>query len=504
MFNARGAVLGIDLGTTNTSAVAFPPGAEKAVSILHGRNQAVMPSVVALAHPQTPLVGWLAKDMLLTHPETTISGWKRFIGRSERSEFVSRFKDRMSYRIYADPYGNLGAVVDGRVVTFVEIAALVLEQVRLQTSAALRTPVEDAVIAVPAHFGNAQRTAILEAGQRAGLKVLRLVNEPTAAALAFGIGHQLNCRVLVFDLGGGTFDATLLEISDNIFDVRATRGEGFLGGIDFDRALRDRLVSFMKARHRVDLRASPIVVQRVMTAAETAKVALSEQTEVDIHVPAVAQRSNQTLIDLDYHLTRAELEELTAPFVEACMGLVEAMLVDAGVPIEEVGYVAAVGGQSRMPLVQARLSQLIGKRPLKQLNSNTSVAYGAALVARGETDLAGPVLIDVLSVPIGLVLPGGKTEWLFPSDTTLPSETELAIEAPISGREMVFGLWQGPDITSAERQVLGVLRVPPQAFSGPGPFRLCFKLHMNLSIEVKLKDGLRSLNLRLEASGSQG
>lgn len=493
-------VLGIDLGTTNTAAVAFIEGSERPVSILHGRNQPVMPTVVSFSNPSMPLVGWLAKDMLLTHPHNTVAGWKRFIGRSDKSAFVSRYRDRASYQIHSDPQGNLGAVIDGAVVSFVQIAALVLDQVRLQASAALKRPVSDCVIAVPAHFANAQRAAVREAGRRAGLNILRLVNEPTAAALAFGIDHKLDTQVLVFDLGGGTFDATLLQITDNIFDVRATRGEGFLGGIDFDRALYERLVEFMHSRHRVDLRASTIVAQRVMRAAEYAKCELSDATRAKVHVPGVAEQPQGGLLDLDYELDRSELEALTAPLVESCMGTVEAMLADTQVAPEEVDYVVAVGGQSRMPLVHRRLEQLMGRAPLSHMNINTCVAHGAALVAKGERELTGAVLMDVLSVPIGAVFPGGRTEWLFASNSALPAERRLEISPPPSLSDLTVGVWQGPDITSAERQVLGVIRIPAHAFSGPGPFVLELKLNASLGIQVALNTGRRRIPLELAAS----
>lgn len=498
---AQGAVvLGIDLGTTNSAAVAFIEGSDQPVSILHGRDQPVMPSVVSFANPSMPLVGWLAKDMAITHPHNTIWGWKRFIGRSEKSAYVSRYRDRVPYQIHVDPQGNLGAVVAGQVVTFVEIAALVLDQVRLQASAALKRPVADCVIAVPAHFANAQRAAILEAGRRAKLNVLRLVNEPTAAALAFGIDHQLDTRVLIFDLGGGTFDATLLEITDNIFDVRATRGEGFLGGIDFDRAVYERLVEFMHSRHRVDLRASSIVAQRVMRAAEYAKCELSSEAQTRVQVPGVAEGRDGKLLDLDYGLNQTELEALTAPLVEACLGTVEAMLSDTEVSPEEVDYVVAVGGQSRMPLVHRRLGQLMGREPLDHMNINTCIAHGAALVARAERDLTGAILIDVLSVPIGVVFPGGRTDWLFASNSRLPARRRLPITPPGPGVDLTLGVWQGPDITSAERQVLGVVRIPAAAFAGPGPFVLEFTLNLSLGLQVSLQTERGTVELQLEAS----
>ena len=426
-------VLGIDLGTSNTAAVTFGPSQPGPVSILHGRQRPVLPSVVSLKNPRLPIVGWLARDMMLTDPTTTIYGWKRFIGRSERSDYVSRNRERFPFQVHADPRGNLGAVVQDAVYPFKHIAALVLDQVRLQAEAALRTRVSSCVIAVPAHFSKAQRSAILDAARRAGLKVLRLVNEPTAAALAFGIDRRLDGKVLVFDLGGGTFDATILEVVDNVFDVRATRGDGFLGGIDFDRAIFQRLHEFCEARYRLDINRDPVVAQRVMNAAENAKCALSTETRVRINVPMLGHDGQGRTFDLDYVLDREELESMTAALVERCLGIVEQMMSDANVRPEDIHHVLAVGGQTRMPLVRRRISEIMGRPPLTHLDADTCVAHGAAIMARGDADPASAVLLDVLSVPVGVVFPGGRTQFIFRANCDLPAVQTLMLDPPPVG-----------------------------------------------------------------------
>jgi molecular chaperone DnaK len=493
-------VLGIDLGTTNTSAVVYGPERPGPISILHGRNAPVMPSVVSLKNPQLPLVGWLAKDMLLTDPLTTIHGWKRFIGRSERSEYVARYRDRFPFRIQSNPNGELGAVVGGRVVPFVEIAALVLDQARLQTGAAVKADVRDCVIAVPAHFAASQRDAVKEAGQRAGLNVLRLVNEPTAAALAFGSGKRLDSRVLIYDLGGGTFDTTILELTDNIFDVKATRGDGFLGGIDLDRAVMKRLVDACMAKHQVDITEEPVVAQRVLNAAENAKIALSNEPAVRVHVPMIGVDRRGKKFDLDYRLTREELESLTAPLVERTVGITEEMMKSAGYRASEIQNVILVGGQTRMPLVGRRIQEVFGRAPLSHLDPDTCVAQGAALVARSHADVSGEVLLDVLSVPIGIVFPGGVTRFVFESNRSLPAHTRVPIEAPAGDRGMVVGLWQGPDIASAERQVLGVLRLPHHLFHMGTNFALDLTLNEDLSLRAQFQSSTASVPLLLEGS----
>ena len=490
---SSGWVLGIDLGTTNTAAVALSRGSREPVSILHGRDQLVMPSVVSLKNPNLPIVGWIAKDMLLTDPTTTLMGWKRFIGRTERSEYVQRHRHRFPYRIHGDPNGALGAVIGRQVFSFEHVAALVLDQVRLQATAALNEEVREAVISVPAHFTAAQRHAVLEAGRRARLNVLRLVNEPTAAALAFGINQRLDANLLVFDLGGGTFDATLLELVDNIFDVKVTRGEGFLGGADFDRAIMTRCLSTLKSKYHVDFSEEPVVAQRILNASEAAKIRLSEVEEARIHVPTVGTDRRGQWFDLDYMLTRRELEALTAPLVERAIGLVEEMIKG-----ERIDHIIAVGGQSRMPLVLRRITETLGRAPLTHLNPDTCVAHGAALVGQGEGRFDGAVLLDVLSVPIGIVFPGGRTEFIFGAGCNLPARTRITVDRPERTKNLAVGIWQGPSLTSSERHVLGVLHMGPHLFEGSGPCALELSLSEDLRVKADFVANGRRESIPLE------
>lgn len=490
---SSGWILGIDLGTTNTAAVAISKGTNDPISILHGRDQRVMPSVVSLKNPNLPVVGWPARDMLLTDPTTTLVGWKRFIGRTERSEYVQRHRHRFSYRINTDSQGALGAAVGETVFSFEHIAALVLDQVRLQATAALNEEVRDTVISVPAHFSAAQRHAVLEAGRRARLNVLRLVNEPTAAALAFGIGQRLDANLLVFDLGGGTFDATLLELVDNIFDVRVTRGEGFLGGVDFDRAIANRCLALIQKRYGVNLSDEPVVTQRILNAAEVAKIRLSELEETQIQVPAIGTDRKGRWFDLDHTLSRRELEALTAPLVERAIGLVETMLNG-----KSVDHVIAVGGQSRMPLVLRRIAETLGQTPLTHLDPDTCVAHGAALVGQGEGRFDGAVLLDVLSVPIGIVFPGGHTEFVFDAGCNLPARTRISVDRPQVTNNLAVGIWQGSSLTSSERNVLGVLQMGPHLFEGEGPCSLELSLTEDLRVHADFVNAGRRETIPLE------
>ncbi len=498
MSGTKEGVLGIDLGTTHTAAVAFGPGGEGPLSILHGRDRPVIPSVVSLKNPVLPLVGWLAKDMMLTEPTTTIYGWKRFLGRNLRSDYVQRHLHRFPYDIQKSLDGELGAVVGGRVFSFVEVATYMLDQVRLQAGAALQTELKRAVITVPAHFTNRQRTAVIEAGTRAGLEVMRLVNEPTAAALAFGVDQGLDTRVLVFDLGGGTFDATVLELIDNIFEVRATAGEPFLGGLDFDRAVRDRLVEVCHDHFQVKVDESPVVEQRILNAAEAAKCALSTADSHRLRVAMVGHDSKGRIFDLDYTMRRRELDSLVAPLVERCLGIVDEMMAKANLSPKDINHIITVGGQTQMPLVQRRIKEAFGREPLGHLDPETAIAHGAALVAASEGDLAGAILLDVLSVPIGVVFPGGRTEWVFDSHTRLPALSKVPLEPP-SGNQLSVGVWQGPDLASAERQALGVVHVPRHLFGSGSQPTLEFKLNDELDMSVEFQSSVQRVPLTLES-----
>jgi molecular chaperone DnaK len=489
--------LGIDLGTTHTAVVALQQGSGQALSILHGRKQPVLPSVVSFKNPDMPLVGWLAKDMLLTDPLTTIHGWKRFIGRKEQSEYVSRHRHRFAYRIHEDPQRELGALVHGRIVPFTEVARLVLDQVRRQAAASLERDVRECVISVPAHFTSGQRAAIRQAGAAAGLEVSGVINEPTAAAIAFAIDQQLEHRVLVFDLGGGTFDASILELVDNVFDVKATGGESFLGGIDFDQAVMDRLVEVCRQRHRVDPSEEPVVAQRLLSASEAAKCALSSAEQTRVHVPMLGQDRRGKPFDLDLTLARADLEAMTAPLVERSIGIVEHTLRQADLRPADIDHVVMVGGQSRMPLVRQRIEEMMQRPPLTHLDPDTIVAHGAALMARSDRDLTGAVLLDVLSVPIGVVFPGGATDFVFDRNQSLPAHRRLPLPRPDPGRGISIGFWQGVDVTSSERTVLGVAHVPPHHFDAGTDFALEVELDQSLQITAAFVSNLERVPLPL-------
>ncbi|MEM7676220.1 MAG: Hsp70 family protein, partial [Myxococcota bacterium] len=256
-----------------------------------------------------------------------------------------------------------------------------------------------------------------------------------------------------------------------------------------------------EARFRLDLNRDSVVAQRVMNAAENAKCALSVEPKVRINVPMIGQDASGKTVDLDYVMDRAELESLTAPLIEQCLGIAEQMMSDANVRPSEINHVLAVGGQTRMPLVRRRIAEMMGKPPLTHLDADTCVAYGAAIMARGDRDPAGAVLLDVLSVPVGVVFPGGRTQFVFRANCDLPAVQTVLVEPPPVGQELVVGLWQGVDITSADRQVLGVVRVPARAFETGGPYRLDFTIDADLALQVVFTSALQRISLPLEQTG---
>ncbi|MBK8012729.1 MAG: Hsp70 family protein [Deltaproteobacteria bacterium] len=495
-----GWVLGIDLGTSNTAAYARGPGDVRGVSVFRSdRNRGpILPSVVSLKNLAQPLVGWSALDMQLTDPLTTIYGWKRFLGRSERSEFVERHRVRFPYRVGRDARGELGVIVHDRVVSFIDVAALVLSEVKMGAWNILQRDIEDAVVTVPAHFSTAQRRAVIEAGRRAGLNVRKLVNEPTAAALSLGAGRSLDTRMLVFDLGGGTFDASILEVLDDVFDVKMTSGDSFLGGLDFDRAVAKRLTDMFAAKHRIDLSEEPILARRVLNAAEYAKILLSEHEATDVRVPLVGYDTRGKPIDLEHRLTRAELETLTAPLVERCIGIVEDMLAQAQVSAGDLEAVVLVGGQTRMPLVRSRLERVIGSKIHNHPDGDPAVAKGAAIVGAALDDLGGAILMDVLAVPVGIMVAGGETKWVFPKGSQLPAKRSVTLDStPAGATAVAVAIWEGADLAAADRHLLGVVHVPSEMLRS-GAFELEVQLSADLTLAVQGRAGARVVSLAVE------
>src|SRR5881396_1392340 len=390
--------IGIDLGTTN-SAMAVLEGGEPTV-IPNAEGGRTTPSVVAFTRDGHRLVGAPAKRQQVTNPQNTIFSIKRFMGR--KYDEVSEEMTIVPYEVVKGQNGDARVKADGKEYAPPEISAMILQKLKTDAEAYLGEQVTDAVITVPAYFNNAQREATKDAGKIAGLNVLRIINEPTAASLAYGLDKESDQTILVFDLGGGTFDVSILEIGDGVFEVKATSGDNHLGGDNFDKAIVDWMVAEFKKDQGIDLAADKMALQRLYEAAEKAKIELSSTMTTQINLPFITATQDGPK-HLDLQLTRAKLNELTHDLLERTVGPTKRVLEDAGIGAERIEHVVLVGGMTRMPAVQEKVKELVGKDPHKGVNPDEVVAVGAALqagVLKGE--VKDILLLDVTPLSLGI------------------------------------------------------------------------------------------------------
>lgn len=412
-------IIGIDLGTTN-SGVAVLEG-HTPIMIPNKGGYKTTPSVVAITAGGKRLVGHLAKRQALTNPLNTVSAAKRLIGRAWSSPITKQLAETCSYTLVEGPMSEVRVELHGRAYSVAELSSMVLLELKAAAEAYLGEPVSKAVITVPAYFNDAQRAATREAGQLAGLDVVRMINEPTAAALAYGYGKEMNRVVAIYDLGGGTFDFSVLEISGGVFEVLATSGDTFLGGEDFDdRIILQWLVLEFAQEHRVDLRRDKMAMQRLKEAAEKAKCELSNARSAELNLPFLISRADGETLHLQRVLTRAKLEELTSDLVDRTLGLCEQTLREAKVQVDDV---ILVGGMTRMPLIQERVKAFFKRAPRRDVHPDEVVALGAAL--QGHSLSAGAssqlLLLDVTPMSLGIMISEGQFNALIPKNTTIPT-----------------------------------------------------------------------------------
>ncbi|NVJ06716.1 TIGR02266 family protein [Myxococcus sp. AM001] len=452
-----GVVIGIDLGTTNSCAAYVRNGKPGVLPSREGHN--TVPSIIAVNTRGKLVVGHPAKGQMLTNPRQTVYGAKRMVGRPFASPVVEQLKDRFHYEIAASENGDAGVKLGEHVYTLQQISALILREVREVAQNQLGHPVSRAVVTVPAYYNDNQRQAVREAGKLAGLYIERILNEPTSAALAYGYGRALNQRVLVYDLGGGTFDASVLELNDNVYEVISTGGDTFLGGIDFDNAIVTYLLDeFQKATGRA-FQGDRVAMQRINDAAERAKCALSERSEVRVHVAFVTMIDDKPC-DLDVMLSRQKLVELTEGLVNRTLQVCEEVLRAKKVAPQDIDEVILVGGQSRFPLVHEKITKLFGKPPSKGVHPDEAVALGAALLAHSLGQLEGVVLIDVLPMAIGVGLPGGRFKAVMERNTSLPSTKSYTLATHRDGQtELELTVFQGDSDKAADNEYLGTLKL---------------------------------------------
>jgi len=455
----RPRTIGIDLGTTNSCVAIVDGGKARVLESRQGYR--TIPSIVAFDEHGRLLVGQPAKAQMVINPKNTVYGSKRLVGRPFASPTVQACRDRFHYDIIEGKDGSTAVRFAGRDFSLQQVAAFVLTEMRDMARQVLGEEVVRAVVTVPAYYNDHQRQAVREAGKLAGLEVERIVNEPTAAALAFGYGKRLDKRVLVYDLGGGTFDASILEIQNEVYEVVSTGGDTFLGGVDFDSQLMDHLVYRFMDRHGFPPPQDRVVWQRIRDAAEETKVALSEREVALAHVPLLCRGPGGEQVDLHVDVSRLELEELTEKLVDRSIEVCREVLAAKGLKNEDVHEVLLVGGQSRMPLVWRKIREAFGREPNRSVHPDEAVAMGAALLADSATRVDSVVLIDVLAMGIGVGLPGGRMAPVLPRNARLPIKKSHQLATTRDGQtELDLTVFQGDSPKVSECEYLGTIRIP--------------------------------------------
>ncbi len=482
------AVIGIDLGTTNSCAAAVRDGRPYVIPSREGHR--TIPSMVALTSRQTLVVGHLARAQLLTNPAGTIHGAKRLIGRPFDSAVVEEMRGKFPYQIVADEDG-LAAVTLGALTLSVEqVAALILREVKDVAQNHLGEEVNRAVITVPAYFNERQRQAVRRAAALAGLQVERILNEPTAAALAYAYGRHLKQRVLVYDLGGGTFDASVLELQDTIYEVVSTGGDNFLGGVDFDARITDSLLQRFEREAGARLGGDLVALSRLADAAERAKCALSECASIPLQLPYLALHDDLP-VSLEAVLTREELEALVEPLVDRSIDACRDVLLAHGLTAADIDEVILVGGQSRMPLVHRKVAAFFGKPPSRAVHPDEAVALGAALLAHSLGSAEGVVLLDVLPMSIGIALPGGQVKTILHHNTPLPVRKQYGLSTSRDGQtEFELVVVQGESEVASECEYLGTLSLTglPPGPRGMVKIAVTFELGAECLLTVSAKE----------------
>src|ERR1700689_2254707 len=497
-------VIGIDLGTTNSCVAVMEGSAPKVIENSEGVR--TTPSIVAFTDDGERLVGQPAKRQAGTNPERPLFAIKRLIGRQFDDPISKKDMSLVPYKIVRGPNGDAWVNVDGKQYSPSQISAFILQKMKETAEAHLGGPVTQAVITVPAYFNDAQRQATKDAGRIAGLEVLRIINEPTAAALAYGLDKKKSGTIAVYDLGGGTFDISILEIGDGVFEVKSTNGDTFLGGEDFDMRLVEYLSSEFKKEQGIDLTKDKLALQRLKEAAEKAKIELSSATQTDINLPYITADATGPK-HLALKLTRAKYEALVDDLIQKTVDPCRKALKDAGLSAGQIDEVVLVGGMTRMPKVQEVVKQFFGKEPHKGVNPDEVVAIGAAIQAGGvQGDVKDVLLLDVTPLSLGIETLGGVFTRIIDRNTTIPTKKSQVFSTAEDNQNAVpIRVFQGEREMAADNKVLGqfdLMGIPPSPRGMP-QIEVTFDIDANGIVNVSAKDKAtgKEQQIRIQASG---